>query len=68
MAEVEKTGIDLEELRDAIREEYEAVACDPQKGYHFHTGRPLAAMLGYKDERLEGISGGAKKRIDLWTG
>ncbi len=48
-------GIDLEELRFAIREEYEVVAHEPQRGFHFHTGRPLAHMLGYQDEWLEGI-------------
>ena len=55
MANVEEIGIDLQELRDAIREEYQSVACEPRKGYHFHTGRPLAAILGYRDEWLEGI-------------
>jgi SAM-dependent methyltransferase len=47
--------IDLETLRTAIREEYEAVALNPQQGFHFHTGRPLARMLGYQDGWLEGI-------------
>lgn len=47
--------VGLEELRQAIRQEYSAVAIDPKAGYHFHTGRPLAAKLGYKDEWLEGI-------------
>lgn len=47
--------VELEELRDAIREEYGAVAIDPEAGYHFHAGRGLAAILGYKDEWLEGI-------------
>jgi hypothetical protein len=43
-------SLDLEELRHAIRKEYEAVALDPGRGFHFHTGRPLAQMLGYPDE------------------
>ena len=41
--------VELEDLRQAIREEYSAVAIDPKAGYHFHTGRPLAAKLGYQD-------------------
>lgn len=43
-------GLDVEELRSAIRAEYAQVATDPSQGFHFHTGRPLAARLGY-DER-----------------
>ena len=47
--------LDLETLRDAIQEEYAEVATDPEKGFHFHTGRPLARLLEYADEWLEGI-------------
>jgi arsenite methyltransferase len=56
---VEKLNVDLQELRTAIREEYESVACEPKKGYHFHTGQPLAAMLGYKESWLDGIPEGS---------
>ena len=47
--------IDLEGLRRAISKEYEAVASDPDRGFHFHTGRRLTSLLGYQDEWLEGI-------------
>lgn len=47
--------IDLNLLRDAIQEEYERVALEPERGFHFHTGRPLAHRLGYAEEWLEGI-------------
>src|ERR671932_1271192 len=47
--------LDVEVLRGAIQEEYAEVAANPQKGFHFHTGRPLARMLEYADEWLEGI-------------
>jgi SAM-dependent methyltransferase len=47
--------LDVDALRSAIREEYETVALDPGRGFHFHTGRPLAAIVGYRDEWLEGI-------------
>ncbi len=50
---------DLGSLRQAIQEEYAAVARDPGRGYHFHTGRPLANMLGYHDDWLEGIPEGS---------
>jgi SAM-dependent methyltransferase len=52
---VQDLGLNLEALRTAIREEYEVVALAPQQGFHFHTGRPLARMLGYRDAWLEGI-------------
>src|SRR5438477_5146347 len=52
---IEGLGIDLDQLRHAIQEEYEEVALRPEQGFHFHTGRPLARMLGYEDAWLEGI-------------
>jgi arsenite methyltransferase len=51
--------IDLGELRQAIQAEYAEVALHPTKGFHFHTGRPLAQMLGYQEAWLEGIPEGA---------
>jgi SAM-dependent methyltransferase len=39
-----------EELRLEIQKEYASVARDPNQGFHFHTGRRLADLLGY-DER-----------------
>lgn len=47
--------VDRDVLRQAIREEYEVVAAEPTRGFHFHTGRPLARILGYRDEWLDGI-------------
>src|SRR5919205_1138840 len=47
--------LDVEVLREAIQEEYAEVASNPHKGFHFHVGRPLARMLEYADEWLEGI-------------
>lgn len=48
-------GLDTDALREAVRDEYTLVATDPGRGFHFHTGRPLAALLGYDSEWLEGI-------------
>ncbi len=42
--------VNIEVLRSAISTEYRDVALNPQKGFHFHTGRPLAKILGYDDE------------------
>lgn len=47
--------VDLETLRCAIQEEYEAVAATPNKGFHFHTGRPLAKILEYEESWMDGI-------------
>jgi len=40
-------NVDREQLRASIQEKYTDVALTPEQGFHFHTGRPLAAMLGY---------------------
>lgn len=48
-------NVDLETLRHEIRKEYAEVASNPNKGFHFHTGRNLAKMLGYDDAWLKAI-------------
>ncbi len=48
--------VDTDTLRKAIQDEYKEVAEDPGKGFHFHTGRKLTKIVGYKDEWLEGVS------------
>lgn len=45
----------VDALRQAIREEYSVVADRPEQGFHFHTGLPLARLLGYEDTWLDGI-------------
>jgi SAM-dependent methyltransferase len=47
--------LDTELLRAAIRDEYAEVAACPLKGFHFHTGRFLAARLGYPAERVAAL-------------
>jgi SAM-dependent methyltransferase len=47
--------LDVEVLRCEIRKEYAEVAQNPGKGFHFHTGRPLARLLGYEEAWLEGV-------------
>jgi arsenite methyltransferase len=41
--------VDPEALRQQVRQKYREVATAPQGAYHFHTGRPLAARLGYDE-------------------
>ncbi|HVM04800.1 MAG TPA: methyltransferase domain-containing protein [Acidimicrobiales bacterium] len=57
--------VDPDTLRDQVRGKYREVATDPHRGFHFHTGRPLAARLGYDaaavaalpDEAVESFAG-----------
>lgn len=52
-------------LRDEVKKKYREVALDPGGEHHFHTGRPLAARLGYDksivdalpDEAVEAFAG-----------
>ena len=39
--------VDAEVLRAQVRDKYREVALEPGAQHHFHTGRPLAARLGY---------------------
>ena len=52
-------GLDINQLRDAIQEEYATVASEPDRGFHFHTGRRLADLLGYDRTWLEGVPEGS---------
>ena len=53
--EVRPANVDVETLRCQISDKYTAVAKTPEKGFHFHTGKPLALMLGYSEDVLEGL-------------
>ena len=52
MSSVAPPNVDREVLRSAIQTEYDLVAREPNRGFHFHTGRPLAALLGYDEDWL----------------
>jgi len=52
---IETPAVDLDALRAAIRTEYAAVAAEPDRGFHFHTGYHLAAILGYPREWIEAL-------------
>ena len=45
-----KTAVDVDQLREAVKDKYRKVAVEPHATYHFHTGRPLAKRLGYDAE------------------
>ncbi len=56
--EVRAARVDPEALRSQIRDKYAEVALTPEKGFHFHTGRPLARMLGYDDGIMDALPQG----------
>ena len=47
--------IDAEALRAEVRDKYREVAVHPDGEFHFHTGRPLAARLGYDGSVVDGL-------------
>jgi arsenite methyltransferase len=42
-------------LRDEVSREYTEVAHDPDRGYHFNTGRKALATNGYDETLLDGV-------------
>lgn len=51
----ETVMVDAEALREQVREKYREVATDPHREFHFHTGRPLAARLGYDPAAVDAL-------------
>jgi SAM-dependent methyltransferase len=43
----EAPPVDPAALREEVKSKYREVAAEPNRGFHFHTGRPLARRLGY---------------------
>lgn len=50
---VKPAMVDRDLLRSQIQDKYNDVATKPELGFHFHTGRPLAAMLGYTESDMD---------------
>ena len=47
--------VDRDALRQQISKKYRDVALEPEAGFHFHTGRPLAMMLGYDPAEVDAL-------------
>ena len=47
--------VDPTALREQVRDKYREVALDPSRSYHFHTGQPLAARLGYDTTLVDAL-------------
>ncbi len=63
--EVRPARVDADVLRGQIRDKYTDVALTPDKGFHFHNGRPLARMLGYDEPLVESLPQGT---VDSFAG
>jgi arsenite methyltransferase len=50
-----ETLVDVDTLRTQVRDKYRDVANDPHGTHHFHTGRPLAARLGYEQAVVDDL-------------
>ncbi|MGD9890071.1 MAG: methyltransferase domain-containing protein [Dehalococcoidia bacterium] len=57
--------VDRAELRRRVAEKYRDVALNPDMGFHFHTGRPLARMLAYPDAVVDHLPAGT---VDSFAG
>jgi len=57
--------LDTLELKERVQRMYEEVALEPEREFHFETGRPLAERLGYPAADLDRIPAAA---IDSFAG
>jgi ubiquinone/menaquinone biosynthesis C-methylase UbiE len=57
--------LDTTELEERVKRMYQEVALEPEREFHFETGRQLAERLGYPTEDLDRIPAGA---IDSFAG
>jgi arsenite methyltransferase len=48
-------AVDADALREEVRSKYREVATNPRGTFHFHTGRRLAARLGYDPAVVEAL-------------
>src|SRR6266571_4819966 len=57
--------LDTHELEQRVKEMYREVAEEPDKEFHFETGRPLAERLGYPAAELDAVPSAS---IDSFAG
>ena len=54
-SEIEQPILTPETLRIEISKEYSVVATNPERDFHFHTGRKLAGILEYDEELINSV-------------
>ncbi len=54
-APVADVAVDADALREEVKSKYREVAVAPDGEYHFHTGRYLAARLGYDADVVDAL-------------
>lgn len=52
---IQDTPVDAGKLREEVRAKYREVAVQPSGRFHFHTGRALAARLGYDTDIVDAL-------------
>ena len=57
--------VDADALREQVRDKYREVAVDPSRTFHFHTGRLLAAQLGYDAAEVAAL---ADRAVESFAG
>ena len=65
MVQLKPAKVDRDRLREQISEKYTHVAEEPEAGFHFHNGRPLAEMLGYDLNLVDRLPSGT---VDSFAG
>jgi len=65
MTEPTTAQLDTRELEDRVKQMYEEVANEPERDFHFETGRALAERLGYPAADLDRIPAAS---IDSFAG
>jgi SAM-dependent methyltransferase len=63
--EVKPVNVDTDALRAQVSEKYTEVANEPEKGAHFHTGKPLALMVGYPEAVIDSLP---RRIVDSFAG
>lgn len=53
--EVAAANVPRDALREQIRDRYSSLAAEPNAGWHFNVGKPLAMMLGYSEDEIDSV-------------
>ncbi len=60
-----EVAVDVNALREEVKNKYREVAIEPHGKHHFHTGRYLAKHLGYDDDFVASLPDAA---VELFAG